>query len=143
MDGSPASVSTEDTDPDDATGGETLLIVDDDRAIREMLSYKLEEMYDVITRENGEDCLRFLEGQPPQEWPDLILLDVMMPGRDGIKILQDIRETVGSNDMGIIVISGSGQEDTATDAFDAGADDFIMKPISLDELSARIRRLLA
>ena len=73
------------------------------------------------------------------ERPDLVLLDLMLPGRDGIELLQEVPEL---SDLPVIFISGYGRDETVARAFELGADDYIVKPFSPTELVARIRAVL-
>ena len=79
-----------------------------------------------------EEALRIVE----EEKPDLVLLDLMLPGKDGIELMQDILEIT---DVPIIFLSAFGQDEVVARAFDLGASDYVVKPFSSTELSARIR----
>jgi two-component system nitrogen regulation response regulator NtrX len=115
----------------------TILVVDDEESILETLSGILEdEGYDVITAPTGEKALaRFDEISP-----DIVLLDVWMPGKDGIAILQLIREK--KRDACVIMISGHSKIDTAVDAIKLGAYDFLEKPLSLEKVLVLVRNAL-
>ena len=80
-----------------------------------------------------------LAGLIRAERPQLVLLDLLLPGRDGIELLQEIPEL---SDLPVILISGYGRDETVARAFDLGADDYIVKPFSPTELVARIRAAL-
>lgn len=127
---------------EDNTEPETIAIVDDDESILDMLSFKFKDDYHVKTLENGEDCLSLLSETSPEDAPSIVVLDVMMPGRNGIEILKDIRSLDNHSNIPVIVLSGTATDETATQAINAGADDYIDKPVSLDELEARVRRIL-
>ena len=126
----------------DAQSSETILIVDDDEQLREMLSYRFQGDYLVETAGDGESSLAILTEATDDEAPDLLILDVMMPGKDGIQVLEELRQMDRYRTTPVVVLTGSGQDETVTRAFEAGADDFTTKPLSLEELSARVRRLL-
>jgi two-component system nitrogen regulation response regulator NtrX len=115
----------------------TILVVDDEESILETLSGILEdEGYDVVTAPTGEKALvRFDEISP-----DIVLLDVWMPGKDGIAILQLIREK--KRDACVIMISGHSKIDTAVDAIKLGAYDFLEKPLSLEKVLVLVRNAL-
>lgn len=110
-----------------------ILVVDDDSEILDVLSRGLTfEGYDVETAENGEKAIaRFKESAP-----DLVLLDVMMPGIDGLEVAREIRTM---RDTPILMLTA---KDAVTDkvaGLDAGADDYIVKPFEFEELLARVR----
>ncbi len=115
----------------------TILIVDDEESILDTLSSILEdEGHDVITASSGESAIsKFIENPP-----DIILLDVWMPGIDGIETLKSIREK--NRDVCVIMISGHSNIDTAVQAIRLGAYDFLEKPLSLDKVLILIRRAL-
>jgi len=115
----------------------SILVVDDEESIVETLSSILEdEGYDVITASSGEQALaRFDEISP-----DIVLLDVWMPGKDGIETLQLMREK--NRDICVIMISGHSKIDTAVDAIKLGAYDFLEKPLSLEKVLVLVRNAL-
>jgi DNA-binding NtrC family response regulator len=115
----------------------TILVVDDDVAIRESLRKSLEyNKYRVVTAENGPAALsRMLESQS-----DLVLLDIKMPGMDGLTVLQKIREQ--RPDAAVIMISAHGSIETAVEATKLGALDFLQKPLDQDELLFRVKKAL-
>lgn len=112
-----------------------LLIADDDpqlvRALRITLS---SQGYDVVTAVDGPDAV----AKAAHEHPDLVLLDLGMPGLDGIEVIQALR---GWMTGPIIVVSGRTGSGDKVDALDAGADDYVTKPFQMDELLARLRAL--
>ena len=104
-----------------------ILIVDDEPGVRDSLKGVLEdEGYNTSEADSGEACLEFLRS----EAADLILLDVWLPGMDGLETLQKIREL--SNPPEVIMISGHGTIETAVRATKLGAYDFLEKPLSID-----------
>lgn len=110
-----------------------ILVVDDDNEILAMLSRGLKfEGYEVETAEDGEKALnRFRESAP-----DLVLLDVMMPGMDGLEVAREMRKM---RDTPVLMLTA---KDAVTDkvaGLDAGADDYVVKPFAFDELLARVR----
>ena len=107
----------------------TILIVDDEESIRDSLSGILnDEGFTPTTAENGETALSMLT----EEKPDLVLLDIWMPGMDGLKTLTKIREV--HPDQLVVMMSGHGTIETAVKATKLGAYDFIEKPLSLEKL---------
>src|SRR5512145_1390316 len=110
----------------------TILIVDDEPGIRRSLGESLtEEGYGVLKAERGEQALELLEN-PDSEGIDLMLLDVWLPGIDGLETLQ--RSKILRPDLPVVMISGHANIDTALNATKLGAFDFLEKPVDLDRL---------
>jgi two-component system nitrogen regulation response regulator NtrX len=119
--------------------GSVVLIVDDEEGILESLSGIFEdEGYDVLTSSSGEDALRILKEQ--EQSPDLMLLDVWLPGIDGIQALKEIKSL--KPDLPIIMISGHGNIELAVKATRMGAYDFLEKPLSLERVLLAAQRAL-
>ncbi len=115
----------------------TILIIDDEESIRESLQGILQdEEFRTISAENGEQGLSLLR----DEIPDLVLLDIWMPGMDGIETLRKIREV--SPEQLVIMMSGHGTIETAVKATKLGAYDFIEKPLSLEKLLLSVQNAL-
>jgi len=113
-----------------------ILIVDDEPQIRRVLRTTLTSQgYTVAEAKNGDEALE----QIREERPDLILLDVNMPGCSGLEICQEIRRT---SDIPIIMLTVRNTERDKVQALDAGADDYVVKPFGSQELMARIRAAL-
>lgn len=113
-----------------------ILIVDDDNEIRKVTGIYLEnEGYEVIKAENGEQALRFIA----ENEIDLVLLDIMMPGIDGIETCMKIRE---NNIMPIIFLSAKSEDLDKIQGLASGADDYITKPFNAIELIARVKSQL-
>ena len=114
-----------------------VLIVDDEEGIRESLSVILEdEGYRVVSAGSGEDALVILH----EQFPDLIILDVWLPGMDGIQTLQEIAAL--KREVPVIMISGHGNIEVAVQATRTGAYDFLEKPLSLERVVLSARRAL-
>ena len=113
-----------------------VLVVDDNpqdlRYVRDTLA---KSGYDPVATGEPEEALRLVE----EERPELVLLDLMLPGTDGIELMKDILEVA---DVPVIFLSAYGQEELIARAFDTGAADYVVKPFSPTELSARIRAAL-
>lgn len=110
-----------------------ILVVDDDRAIRVVLETGLRARgYRVSVAATGEEGL----GRAAVEQPDVVVVDLGLPDMDGVAVCRRIREW---SDVPIVVLSAHGAEDRKILALDAGADDFVTKPFSMQELLARIR----
>ena len=116
-----------------------ILIVDDDEAVRDLISFELEEEYTITTADNAEECLAILEDEATPT-PELITLDLMMPGLNGIELLKQLKADPRFADIPVVILSSVDQEDEVVTALDAGAADFIKKPFSMKELTARIKR---
>jgi DNA-binding response OmpR family regulator len=113
-----------------------VLIVEDDPHTRELVRVYLDrEGHDVLTADNGNDGLRSAR----EDAPDIILLDLMLPGMDGRDVCQSLRE---ESDVPIVMLTARVQEGDRLEGFDLGADDYITKPFSPREVVARIRAVL-
>lgn len=115
-----------------------VLIVDDDQAIREPLSHKLEkEHFEVVTCADGLEGLRAFH----ETHPDLVVLDIVMPGEmDGLTVCKRIREVA---DTPVMLLSAQAiTEDNIVEGLDAGADEYLIKPVRLNEFIARVKALL-
>ncbi len=110
-----------------------LLIVEDDRSLREGLKIVLEQAgYDVETAIRGQDALRTIREQPP----DLVILDLMLPGLDGSYVLEKARQEGFT--APVIILSARDSLEDKIHGFDTGADDYVTKPFELEELLARV-----
>lgn len=116
-----------------------VLIVDDEVDILDLLQYNLEkEGYKVLKAMDGQEAMDIAKSEKPQ----LILLDIMMPKLDGIETCRRIREIPGLNDAYIVFLTARAEEYSELAGFDAGADDYIAKPIKPRVLMSRIRAIL-
>ena len=117
----------------------TVLVIDDEEDIRELLQYNLQkEGYAVLTAENGEKGIQLMHAKRP----DLIMLDVMMPGSDGIEICDAIRQTPGFQETLICFLTARNEDYSQIAGLDAGADDYVAKPVKPKVLISRINALL-
>jgi two-component system, OmpR family, response regulator MprA len=115
-----------------------ILVVDDERAVRDSLRRALElEGYGVELAEDGEQALKRLEVDPQ---PDALILDVLLPGFDGLEVCRRLR-SVG-NEIPVLMLTARSEVDSRVAGLDAGADDYLSKPFALAELFARLRALL-
>ena len=113
-----------------------ILIVDDDANLRAILSEQLRiDGFDVIVARDGPDALRRLR----TGWPDLLILDMMMPGMDGLTLAREIKAIA---DLPMIVLSAIDHADSKADLLDEVAEDYIAKPYHYPELRARVTRVL-
>jgi DNA-binding response OmpR family regulator len=117
-------------------GTHHILVVDDDPRVRDMLCrYLEEEGFRVTGAENGDAMHRYLSETPV----DLILLDLVMPGKDGLTLFREVR---GTSDIPIIMLTGKGEPIDRVVGLEVGADDYITKPFHLREVLARVRSVL-
>jgi DNA-binding response OmpR family regulator len=115
---------------------QTVLVVDDEPVLRNLLSHMLHlEGYKVLEAEDGLTALDVVA----TEKPDLVLLDVMLPARSGLDVLGDLRRT---SDIPVILVSARAEEGDRISGLRLGADDYVTKPFSAAELSARVESLL-
>lgn len=118
-----------------------ILITDDDDELRHLVSFHLETQgYDVATASDGEACWQRIQGTGSD--PDLLLLDVMMPGMDGFQVLQRVREHEALSELPVIMLTARGTEADVVKGLDIGATDYLTKPFRSQELLARVRRHL-
>jgi DNA-binding response OmpR family regulator len=113
-----------------------ILVVDDDPSIRKIIQVNLEARdYTVLLAADGDEAIQLVE----EELPDLIILDIMMPGMDGIEFCRRVREW---SKIPIIILSAREDETDKVKCLDCGADDYLTKPFSLKELLSRIQAIL-
>jgi DNA-binding response OmpR family regulator len=119
-----------------------ILVVDDELTVRRVIKQYLEkEGYEVIEADNGGQALNLLH----QETPDLMILDIMLPGIDGFTIIRSLRQPVESNSVmsiPIIMLTARTQEIDRITGFELGTDDYVTKPFSPRELVMRVKALL-
>jgi DNA-binding response OmpR family regulator len=114
-----------------------ILIVDDEPLIRDALAFKLtKDGYDVDTAEDGEKAIQKIES----EEYDIIISDIMMPFISGFELVKILKER--GTDAPVLMLTSLNSETAVLKAFDLGADDFMTKPFSPNELSVRIKKLL-
>ncbi len=118
---------------------EKVLIVDDELNILELLDFNLKkEGYNVVRADTGEKAVSLLE----QIRPDIVLLDQMLPGLDGLGVLKAIRANETMADIPVIMVTARSEEIDKIIGLEIGADDYITKPFSMRELLARVKALL-
>ena len=122
-----------------STAPATLLIVDDDECIRELLEELLEDQgYNTLSASSGEMALMMIANQPP----DLILLDAMMPGMDGYQVARELKSNLLTANIPIIMLSGLSEPSARLIGLEAGAEEVLSKPVVSAELWLRVRNLL-
>ena len=116
-----------------------ILIIEDEPDIQELLSFNLDNNgYKVFTASNGEKGLEVAR----KEHPDLILLDLMLPGINGLDVCRIIKSDQDTSGISIIMLTALGQEEDIIKGLETGADDYVTKPFSLQVLEARIKSVL-
>ena len=117
----------------------TVLVVEDDPDIRELLRFTLERAgLKVVEAESGEDALTFLDG--PQ--PSVAIIDWMLPGINGVELTRRLRKDPLTSAMPLIMLTARGEEADKLKSFDSGIDDYLTKPFSPKELVARVKALI-
>ncbi len=117
----------------------TLLVVEDENDIRQLLRFNLErEGYAVLEADNGLDGLRTAS----LELPDLVVLDLMLPGLDGCEVCRRLKAQTATADTPVLMLTARGEEVDRIEGFTLGADDYVVKPFSVKELVLRIRAIL-
>jgi len=118
---------------------ERVLIVEDDKNISKLIKYNLEkERFHCTACFNGEEALKILD----KDSFDLVILDIMLPGIDGLEVARQIKQNKTLSDMLIIMLTAKGEEVDRIVGFELGADDYIVKPFSPRELILRIKAIL-
>ncbi|WKZ19111.1 MAG: response regulator [Candidatus Jettenia sp. CY-1] len=118
---------------------EKILIVDDEQDLVKLIRYHLEkDGYKVLSASNGEDALFMAR----RERPELIVLDLMLPGIDGLEVCKKLKTTPELTTIAIVMLTAKGEESDITVGLKLGADDYITKPFSPKELIARIQAVL-
>ncbi|PKL08505.1 MAG: DNA-binding response regulator [Spirochaetae bacterium HGW-Spirochaetae-7] len=117
----------------------TILVIEDDQDIRELLAYTLgKEGYDVIQAPSGEAGLKAIKDRAPS----LVVLDVMLPGMDGLELLRKVKGDQKLRAIPVIMASARGEETDIVTGLELGADDYVTKPFSPRVLVARVRTAL-
>ena len=122
------------------TDATRVLVVDDDRDIRDLVTFKLEQAgYEVRQAEDGLQALDAV-----REWaPALVVLDVMMPGLSGVDVTRELRADPATAGVPVILLTAKAQEADVETGFVSGADDYVVKPFSPRELVSRVQAVLA
>jgi len=119
-----------------------ILIVDDELNMRTLLKEALEDFEDkgveLLVAENGSDAIKSIR----EEKPELVILDVMMPGMDGFDVCNTIKNELGMKDVYVLMLTADGQEFNRQKSKDVGADDFMTKPFDPDEIVEKMAQAL-
>ncbi|MDD9303566.1 MAG: response regulator transcription factor [Desulfobacter sp.] len=118
---------------------ETVLIVDDEEDILELIRFNLKtEGYNILQAMTGEEAIKIAK----QSCPDLIVLDLMLPGIDGLEVTRYMKNNQATMDIPIVMLTAKGEEADIVAGLELGANDYMSKPFSPRELTARIRAIL-
>ena len=116
-----------------------ILLAEDDKQIGDMISFKLSNSgHQIVRAEDGEQAVKLVT----RERPDLILLDAMMPGLSGFEVLRRLKTDSNVRSIPVIMVTAKGHERDVLTGLRGGAVDYIVKPFSLKELSARVELAL-
>lgn len=118
-----------------------ILVVDDEEDVRRIVAIALKQLpfpAEILTAGNGIEALKAVEA----EHPSLVVLDLMMPQMDGFEVCRRLRENVKTAFIPILMLTARGESETRTKAFLVGTDDYLMKPFEINELNARVGRLV-
>jgi len=117
-----------------------IVVADDDADVRDLVQFKLEQSgMDVVSVGDGAAALEACASHGP----DLVLLDVMMPGMSGLDVCRSLRRSPQLSGVPVIMLTARAQESDIAQGFEAGADDYVVKPFSPRELSSRVQAVLA
>src|SRR3984893_18327832 len=115
-----------------------ILIIEDERALTKVLVYNLQrEGYEVTVAHDGVEGLRRAQANPP----DLVILDLMLPGMDGLDVCRELRATEATRSLPILMLTAKAEETDQVVGFSLGADDYVTKPFSVKVLLQRIKAL--
>lgn len=118
---------------------ETILVVDDEEDILELIRYNLSKQgYSILTALTGEQAISISK----QSLPDLIVLDLMLPGIDGLQVTRRLRKNQSTREIPIVMLTAKGEESDIIKGLETGANDYMSKPFSPKELAARIKAVL-
>lgn len=117
-----------------------ILVIDDELSIRMLLENFLKKNYDVVTKNDGMEALKWMEDG---NIPDLVVADIQMPNLDGYEFIKNIRASGYFKDIPLIMLSGIESSSEKVKCLKLGANDYIVKPFNPEELSIRIELLLA
>src|SRR5262249_38529157 len=116
-----------------------ILVVEDEKDLQEVLAYNLRQAgHSVIVVGSGREAL----GGVPEQRPDLVLLDLMLPDVAGIEICRKLKSEAGTREVPIVMVTAKGDEVDRVVGFELGADDYVVKPYSLRELLLRVDAVL-
>ncbi len=116
-----------------------VLIIDDDITVQRLLEFILRKFeVDILIAGDGDAGIKLAK----EEKPDLIFLDVMMPGKSGIEVCREIKSDPDLRDIYVVMLTAKGEETEIKDMFDSGADEYVPKPFSPSEISEIVRKVI-
>ena len=122
-----------------SNGGGRLVVADDQPDLLSLMKDALEmDGYEVRTADNGQEALDLVH----EDAPDCVVLDLFMPVKDGFEVCRELKSDIRYQNLPVILLSAAGQQDNRIQGLDNGADDFLVKPIEIVELLARIRMIM-
>ena len=117
-----------------------IIVVDDDPNVLRLMSYIVQrEGYDVVSAQSGAEALEIIEQDPPR----LVILDLMMPGVSGFHICEYLRTEPGMSDVRILAVTGYAEPANMRRILAMGANEYVEKPLNVDDFLAKVRRLAA
>jgi len=118
---------------------ENILVVDDEEDVLELVRYNLDKNgYSIITASSGEEAITLARNK----LPDLVVLDLMLPGIDGLEVCKKLKADTRTDHIPIVMLTAKGEETDVVTGLELGADDYVTKPFSPKVLTARIKRIL-
>jgi DNA-binding response OmpR family regulator len=117
----------------------TLLAIDDETAIQQLLQHYFKDSFSVVTKGNGKEALIWMQGG---HIPDVIVADIDMPEMNGYEFIDQVRSSGFLNNIPLIMLSGNDTSEPRIRCLEAGADDYMIKPFNPRELAARINGIL-
>lgn len=119
---------------------DTVLVVEDNPDLQYLLEYNFQTRgFDVVVAEDGADALEYLQG--PDELPDVIVLDLMMPAVNGVEFLHRRADSPDLQAVPVLVLTAVDDEETLAEAYDLGVEDYVTKPFSPSALVTRVKHL--
>jgi len=122
-----------------STDSLTLLAIDDEISIQQILEHYFKDSFTVVTKGNGKDALNWMQ---EGHIPDVIIADIQMPVMDGYEFIDQVRSSGFLSHIPLIMLSGNDSSENRIRCLEAGADDYVLKPFNPRELAARITGIL-